>query len=316
MNIKKITFFNHWRNGDCFINREYVKEIINHFKGQGIEFEYAHNNHRSILQDLECKQLIIDNIPTHVHYNIRLAFDTNTSTLYINSWVGCYIGEYFPIGEHVNFVILHKIWAAIFNAIGITMTKSFDQYFPVIDYSKFDLNQANDYINRIQGKPMVLICNGVQQSGQSNFGDMHGVVDELSSRYPNHEFLVCHPLNIEKPNVTYTDYLFGAPYGNLVQISYLSQRAYIIVGKNSGPFSYSHLQANINNHDRTFICFSTSMTSCLLGQGKFFCNSFFSDTIDTGLATELISQFVNYRPSFPVLKPTFALGEAPGLVKF
>lgn len=314
--VKKIVFFNHWRNGDCFINREYVKEVINFLAGQGIEFFYAHNNHRSLLEDIDCTQLTINDIPGDIHHYIRLTSNKETGTLFVNTWVGAYLGEFLPMGEHANFTTLHRIWSFIFNAIGVPMTKTYDQFLPVVDYSKFDLSRADEYLKDIQGKSMILICNGIQQSEQSNFGDMHGVVDKLSSRYPDHAFLVCHPLNIEKPNITYTDQLFGAPTGNLMQISYLSQRAYIIIGKNSGPFSYSHIHNNINDYNRTFICFSKSKISCLLGQGEYLCNSFFSDTVDDNLATDLIDQFVNHSPNLPVPKPTFALGSAPGLIEF
>ena len=49
----KVIFFNQWRNGDCFLGKEYVREIVNMFPD--IEFAYAHNNYPDIVGDLGIK---------------------------------------------------------------------------------------------------------------------------------------------------------------------------------------------------------------------------------------------------------------------
>jgi hypothetical protein len=38
-------FFNHWRNGDSFVNKAYVKQIIE--SHPGCEYFYAHQHHEN-----------------------------------------------------------------------------------------------------------------------------------------------------------------------------------------------------------------------------------------------------------------------------
>ena len=59
--MKSLIFFNQFHNGDCFVGKEYVREIMRQLPG--VEFSYAHNNHADIVKDLGCKHLGLNNIP-------------------------------------------------------------------------------------------------------------------------------------------------------------------------------------------------------------------------------------------------------------
>lgn len=307
MEIKNIVFFNHWRNGDCFINRNYVKEIINHFSG--VNFYYAHNNHTSNLQDLNCTQIKISDISPQIHFRIRLAHD-QAGTLYINTWIGAYEGELFRSPQHANFIILYKAWKFVFDNIGMKINDDFAHYHPTVDYGAFDLTEANKYIDNIKKKDykkLVLISNGKQQSEQSDMGNMEKIIHQIASEFDDHEFLICDKVNVNLSNVTYTDDLFSGNIGNLNHISYLSTYADIMIGKNSGPFSYSHVRENMNNHKKTFLCFSKDMASTLMGDGKYYANALFSDTIDDTLAINITRNVIANTPISMSLKETIRI---------
>ena len=290
MNFTKIVFFNQWRNGDCFINKEYVRDIISRFPN--VEFLYAHNNHPNIVSDLNCKHVTLNEIPA-INTFLPLAVSrTEPNTLYINTWVGCWIGKHLVENEHANFHCLHTMWKEIFNSLDIEMKGDYSIYLPKVDWYRFDLKECDSYLRTIIPKNLILICNGVQQSGQSSMGDMSHIIKSLASSFPDYEFLITCDIGLTMRNVRCTDDVFGGPTGNLNQIGYISQFAKLIVGKNSGPFTYAHTKTNMNNPEQTFMCFSHKMRDCLMGEGEYLTNSYFSDTIDDNKAFNIISELI------------------------
>ena len=301
MNFTKIVFFNQWRNGDCFINKEYVRDIISRLPDD--EFIYAHNNHPNIVSDLNCKHVTLNEIPA-INTFLPLAVSrTEPNTLYINTWVGCWIGKHLVENEHANFHRLHTMWKEIFNSLDIEMKGDYSIYLPKVDWYRFDLKECDSYLRTIIPKNLILICNGVQQSGQSSMGDMSHIIKSLASSFPDYEFLITCDIGLTMRNVRCTDDVFGGPTGNLNQIGYISQFAKLIVGKNSGPFTYAHTKTNMNNPEQTFMCFSHKMRDCLMGEGEYLTNSYFSDTIDDNVAIKIISDLI--------LKPTYSSNRKP-----
>ena len=295
LQINNIIFFNYWRNGDSFINREYVKDIIKHFAG--VQFMYAHDNPESILRDIPVIQGPTSILPKELTTWIPYAYNAQEATLYINAWIGVHTGE------HANFVTLHNAWAKIFQEFNVPL-RDWEMYHPETNFEFYDLTEANNYLNKIQNKPMVLICNGQQQSNQSAMGPMANTLNFLAQSFPDHEFLVTAKVGVTNHNITYTDDLFLGPVGNLQQIAYLSKRAKVIVGKNSGPFSFSHIKENMNDWTKTFICFGYQSKHCLMGAGKYLCNSIFSSTVDEHIAGLLIKEYIDNPGSINQLKET------------
>ena len=54
---------------------------------------------------------------------------------------------------------------------------------------------------------------------------------------------------------------------------------------------------------QTFMCFSHKMRDCLMGEGEYLTNSYFSDTIDDNVAIKIISDLI--------LKPTYSSNRKP-----
>jgi hypothetical protein len=81
--------------------------------------------------------------------------------------------------------------------------------------------------------------------------------------------------------------------GSLNKISYISQQAELIVGKNSGPFTYAHTKFNMSDPNKTFMCFSHKLKDCLMGEGEYFADSYFSDTLDNDVAIRIVNELIN-----------------------
>jgi len=288
MKFRKVIFYNQWRNGDCFLPKEYVRDIANRFPI--IEFEFAHNNHPSIISDLVLKHTRLDSIP-QFPMPMRMAQTQNGEILFINTWVGCWIfGEDALMGEkdHANFYLLHKMWNRFYDALGLEMRGDYKYYLPTIRYQSFNLTEPTEYINRIGNKQMIFFSNGKQQSEQSSMGDMSKTIRILAEKFKDIEFYATDPVDFEAPNLTVCKHESGF----LNQLSYISRRASIIVGKNSGPFTYAHTKENISNPNKTFMCFSHKLKDCLLGEGEYICNSYFNNTTDEVEAAKIIEDLL------------------------
>ncbi|NBP56770.1 hypothetical protein EBU71_09605 [bacterium] len=284
---QKLIFFNHWRNGDTFLNRSYVRDICSKLYKE-YDFYYAHNNHESITQDLPCKKVTLDKIPQQISFWHKFAKGKNDNSMYINTWIGCWIGVHMKEGEHANFITVYKAWCDIYRMLNLEPPTDYYEFLPQLDLDYFNLKPATKWLDDHDKRPFILICNGQQQSEQSNMGNMRYIIDLISSDYPEYDFLICDKLNIEKSNVFYTDDIFGGSTGNLPHISYMSNFSKLIIGKNSGPFSFSHTYLNNLNPNQTFLCFSKEMKHCLAGEGDYHATHLFSDTVNDDEAIQII----------------------------
>ena len=311
----KVIFFNQWRNGDCFIGKEYVREIVKMFPD--IEFAYAHNNYSDIIGDLKIKHLKLDEIPRIEMFTLVNAVPEpgDARTIYINTWAGCLIPKHMGEKDHANFKLLHKLWYEIYLALNIDIGPSFEEYLPQIKWENYDLSECEEYIKRVDNKRLFLFCNSPQQSEQSSMGDMRDIIYQLATKHNECEFLVTDELDFDLPNVTYcgtktrdinaSNVICGPMIiGSLNKISYISQHAELIVGKNSGPFTYAHVKSNMDDSNKTFMCFSHKLKDCLMGEGEYFADSYFSDTLDNDVAIRILNELINTKVASSNKNPT------------
>jgi hypothetical protein len=58
-------------------------------------------------------------------------------------------------------------------------------------------------------------------------------------------------------NIHFTDDIFSdVQNGDINEIAYLSTKAFLIMGKNSGPFMFTHIQENILDPNKIFMSMS------------------------------------------------------------
>lgn len=301
MIIKKIIFFNQWRNGDCFIGKEYVRDIISRFPD--VEFGYAHDNYPTIVADLKIKHMRLKEIP-QIGTFVPMAYEEQSQTMYINTWPGCLIPKYMGEKDHANFKRLQNMWNDVYSTLNIEMNGDYQNYLPKIDWDCYELEDAQQYLDRINGKKLIVFCNGQQQSQQSSMGNMRDIIHAIATEYKYYEFLVTDELDFDLPNVTYSgtqtrdmnasNVIFGPmTVGSLNKIAYITRYADLIVGKNSGPFTYAHFQENLDDQNKTFMCFSHVMKDCLLGDGEYRCNSYFSDTLSENKAIDILRRLIS-----------------------
>lgn len=287
MIYKKICFFNQFHNGDCFVGKGYVRAIVEAFPN--VEFEYFHLNHPDIIKDLPVKYRPLEEMTSITHMT-RIAEDPATSTLYINTWVGCWQGALFPYGEHINNQRLHAIWTKYFEYLGLPIDGP-EKYLPTIKFDDYyDIKAAYDFVQQslMTNEKIVIFCNGSANSGQSGVGDFGTVIAKLAKEFPRKRFLVTSPIDgLSGNNIYYANDVMPLA-SNLNQIAYISQFAELIVGKNSGPFTWCQFRNNLFDSYRTFFNFSVLPTDCPSGGSKYLARCLYSPVTDETRIYELI----------------------------
>lgn len=262
--MRTIVFYNRWHNGDLFLSKGYISRLIKSLKSQGeFKFYFAHKNNAKSLCDLDVEFISIkenDIIPAN---DAQTIFQQN-DVIYINTWVGAYLGFFTKTQDHATIGTINTIWFSIYYALqAFINVKLFTHYYerfspedgiPTTDWSKFEINQANLFLSEHKKEhiKLILFCNGRCSSNQtinSNINLMEKSINLLASENPNHKFICTERIGIsqEIKNVFFTDDIFaGVLGGDINEIAYLSTFCDIIVGKNSGPHMYTHVKENVN----------------------------------------------------------------------
>lgn len=277
---QRIVFFNQFHNGDCFVGKGWVRNIMRQVTNA--EFYYAHKNHPSIVSDLGCTHLTLEEIPA-IDRMVRIARDDTDGTIYINTWCGAFQGELFGYNQHSNYIVQHRMYelicAQLSQALGyqIVMTTNPHDYLPFIDFDRFDVSDSVNFAGLFGD--FTLICNGNAMSGQSGVGDLKNVINNLCINFPNQTFVATHDVGLRHTNLHYTSDIFKME-SDLNQIAHLSKFASLIVGKNSGPFTYCQYKDNMERKDVTFFCFGKLLTDCLNAGLEFPARFKFSDQVN------------------------------------
>lgn len=272
---KNILFYNLWHNGDVFSGRGYIKHIINSLPN--VRFGYYHVNNPKIVSDLVRMQFKPDLNKRQVEQlTLHKIFETE-KTVYINTWVGAYFYQFKSVDhvdfianlegeEHANYRSLHKIYKFIIDYLNknyqtnIQLNNNPLDYVPEIDWLKYETDSANDFIKSKIGKKH-LICNGGVRSLQSSLGNFSNIIQPLAKMYPHDNFICTEKFDTDINNIYFTQDIFNMQ-NDLNEISYLSTHCDTIIGKNSGPFMFTHVKDNINNRNKIFLAMSHNISDC------------------------------------------------------
>lgn len=269
-----IIFFNQFHNGDCFVGKGWVQNIIAQIPEA--KFYYAHGNNPDIIRDLPAEYITLGDIPDLP--NRTRIVQNEDGDIFINTWCGAFQGELF--NTHSNYIVQHRMYEIycerLTQLLGRPITQSTNphDYLPEIDFNQYDVDGALNFLSK-HGR-INLFCNGSAMSGQSAVGDMSGIIARLCQEFPQETFVATYDTGLRYDNLHYTQDIFNLS-SDLNQIAFLSQRAGLIVGKNSGPYTYCQFKRNMERDDVTFFCFGKLLTDCLNAGLEFPARFKFSD---------------------------------------
>ena len=239
----KIVFFNHYHNGDIFASKGYIADLIKELSSH--ELYYQHYHSPKLLRDLNIQYQTLEAPLGSFSDRTPLAGDRDS--IYINTW----IGNYLPYGDGINWNTYHTMFSKIYSAISDMMDGFIElgpkeYYVPEINYEYFDLPD-------VKVPPgSIIISNGPVLSGQSDLGDLNGLVQRLLDETDRHIILTHFaPFNSER--ISFTNNIISTTGGDLNEISWLASECEYIIGRNSGPFCFMNTKKILNNPNKKII---------------------------------------------------------------
>lgn len=244
-----VYFYNNYHNGDIHYSKEFVREIMSKI---GLKHYYIHNNDKSILKDFSIEQ-IKSQTPAD---NLSVSKNKNND-IFINTWIGQNGAKY--LLHDCSLKSNYLMYSDIYKTLGLEI-QPIGYYIPQVDFDKINWSSPICSARKsnidlfLQGKKCILICNNDVWSGQSPNFDFDPIVDHISNNFKDITFILTNKTNISKENVTNVSNIVGFDK-NLVEISYISTKTDIIIGRASGPFCFTHIQENMSNSNKIFVSF-------------------------------------------------------------
>ena len=258
----KIQVYNHLHNGDIFFSRGLLKLL-----SQKYEVIMYHNNNTPLFSDLSYVEEI-KGIPS------EFLPETDSSQIahsgVINAWIGQGGLHYHsrpPCG--CTFENYFEIIKDVARYLNLNLS-NIEDYLPEVNFNKvgnYDVISSKMNHLKLKYKKIILISNGDVMSEQSSNFDFTDIVDELSKKYHDYLFLLTKNTYLLKENVIYTEDITQI-LPDLLQISLISLFCDVIIGRDSGPYCFTHVKDNILNPNKKYICFSGNRQS-----GIFYSNS-------------------------------------------
>ena len=290
--MKNIIFFNHWHYGDLFSTRGLVIDIRRQLFDRN--FAYIHTKNPAAVADLAptLEPAQCQNILNVINMGQRLG--KGEDAFFVNTWVGAYAGLW-P-NAHPSYLSHYKIFEECYRNMNeffgtnLILNPDVWAYVPDIDYSVYDTKTVDLFID--SQKTTHLFCNGAVQSTQSSMGNMKEIIETLAVKHPEDTFVATEAFDTTLPNIKFTNDIFNKPC-DICEISYLSIKTNVVVGKNSGPFTYANTRRNLMNPNKHLICFSHKPEDTLPYGLDFPADFVFSDTIDNDEAVNIIEKAIN-----------------------
>ena len=224
--------------------------------------------------------------------NIFLQNSSNLKDGNVNTWLGVYDYLYVKGPKwYCSYSRYMKYLKNVLNYYDIPI-REYEYYIPEIEYNNLDnIKKINDFFNvlKLNYKKIVLICTGIVTSGQSQNFNFSPIVEKLSDTFPDTLFLVTTNDIIPKKNILSINNIFSS----LLDISYISKKIDIIIGRSSGPYIYWLTKNNLNDRNKKFICFCNDIEHASFYE-YYNCNIIWSNNYEQNNIINIINQELIY----------------------
>lgn len=252
-----IIFFNHFHYGDLHVSRTYINDIINLLINKNYNFYYytsdfiKYNIFKDI-KNLEWKYLCYINLDFNININMHDSIIKENNNIFINTWYAQSNWKYSNYG--CSFYTLYNIFKDVYSFLDLEINDIY-HYIPKINYLELNDNKTINFITTCKDyEKKILICNNDVLSGQSINFNFLPIIEELANIFPNYLFIITNGCTDFYDNIISTSTIYGQK-NDLNETSYLSIYCDVIIGRSSGPYTYSIVQENLFDSNKIFICF-------------------------------------------------------------
>jgi hypothetical protein len=250
--ISSIYFHNNFHNGDVHLSRNFVRNYVKLLNAEN--YFYIHNCDPKITFDLDPEvKTISDYAKTNSLQEKLLHVDENK--LFINTWIGTE-NKKFLKKFGLNYNCYRQIFFEVLKNFEIDfLDHNEEDLIPKIDFSKYNIEIKNSNIfDKIENN--VLFCNNDFKSGQSLIFNMDFFLEKKSKEFSNLNFIVTNPTNVKNHNIFNLKDFIQTTGSDLIECAYISQFCRYIVGRSSGPYTFSIMKENLLDSNKNFICLS------------------------------------------------------------
>ena len=256
--MKRVVFFNYYHNGDIHVSRGFIRRIIEKVKqlDPTIRFFYSHRNSPELLSDIIDLQFDSNGLGqvNNDHANLVVVGDT----VYINTW---YAQQHYRYMNRYGITI-DSLYSAFDDTCKSLWGFSLEDlstepgdFFPTIDYEKFQIAQAKNWLSSHPGKK-VFVSNGAILSDQAHYFGLTPIIDVISKNHPDKIFILSnndgHP---GSNNIIHSSDIILKSGNDLNENSYIASHCDVIIGKASGAFSFSVTKENCLQRSPKFLAF-------------------------------------------------------------
>lgn len=249
-----IHFYNYWHSGDLHVSRAFINYITDNVKADN--YYYHHSNSDKILSDNKKIQVIYTNkLDTYDQQN-KDSWKIDGNDYYINTWYRAGNDEYFN-SHGISIITLFLLFKnTIKTLFDISLDGYIIDYLPYMDFSKFNLSEIKNFISS-NDKKKVLICNNDVLSGQSVNFDFNPIIENIARKNNDIQFIITNRMgrNVNLENVMYFDNIYTLGGNNLNEIGFISKFCDVIIGRLSGPSSFTGIKDNYFDEKKIFLNF-------------------------------------------------------------
>lgn len=246
--IESITYYCNFNMGDLHAVRSLIRYVIKTFPN--LKHKLRHQHGEKVLRDLD---IPVYWAPYKEQFDLRGHY-TEYGILNFNVQILCHNRKFF---QQTSSTI-----TTLYNIFNQTLEEVFDHsipdknpinFLPSIRYGCYDIKNIDKLT--IPDKS-VLFCNNQFQSAQGVNFDMDALLMNLATAYPDIQFYVTNSSNVRASNIMYMKDITGEIGNDMNEISYLSTKCKVILGRNSGPHTYCFVKENLLNPKKSFITFA------------------------------------------------------------
>lgn len=261
---KRVVFFNYYHNGDIHVSRRLVYHIMNKVRqiDPTVQFAYGHRNSPDLLADID--GLAFDPLALSIVRNDHTGLMVLGDTIYFNTW---YAQQNFKYMNRYGITI-DSLYSAFDDSCKSLWGFSLDQittdpqlFFPAINYDKFFIQEAKNWISNNQQKK-IFVSNGAALSGQAHNFSLTNIVNSVAKNHSDKIFILSNrDMRTDAPNIVYSSDIIKKNGSDLNENSFLSLYCDTIIGKASGTFSFAMTQDNLFHRNTKFLAFCNLPTS-------------------------------------------------------
>ncbi len=253
--IKEIIFYSNVHLGDLHLARPFIKWFADNFVEVKVKFD--HNYSPKVFKDIKNVEFSDfgwhDKLPREGDI-----FCNDEEGIYIfNTWA--YSGG---LNIGCNYIALQNLFKKYFNFLiskderfqHISFPSQIEAFVPKIDFTSDQINKnyIDHFFKDAKWHKKIYVSNNYVASKQADNFNMNQLILEISNKFPDTLLILSNkidPLLLDSLNIIYAQDLVDSKVTDnfdMLEQSYISTFCDIILGRNSGPFTFAEVDENRN----------------------------------------------------------------------